>query len=239
MSVYYLRKGLHHCVIEDAVILLDETAGKYLAVPAEYCPAFISVSKSGRAACEPAPSLFPETSVHARQINMLIELGILTESADDGTEFFEPRNRTRSELVGNLFSASDIRTSRSKNLTAFGLALCSAIWSTRFVGFRRIVRYLDRRHQRFVRHAAANLAYVEALAAAFRRMRVWTYTASQACLFDALVLSGFLYRRGVPARVILGVRTKPFCAHAWVQWGDVVINDTLERISEYTPILVK
>ncbi|AHE53694.1 hypothetical protein NX02_09870 [Sphingomonas sanxanigenens DSM 19645 = NX02] len=34
------------------------------------------------------------------------------------------------------------------------------------------------------------------------------------------------------------MRSDPFAAHAWVQKGDVVLNDTAEQVNLYTPILV-
>jgi Transglutaminase-like superfamily len=41
------------------------------------------------------------------------------------------------------------------------------------------------------------------------------------CLMRALVLTGMLARRGVYARVVLGVRVEPrFAAHAWVEVDD-------------------
>jgi hypothetical protein len=36
---------------------------------------------------------------------------------------------------------------------------------------------------------------------------------------------------------VIGVRTQPFGAHSWVQNGAVVLNDTPERVSSFTPIL--
>jgi hypothetical protein len=37
------------------------------------------------------------------------------------------------------------------------------------------------------------------------------------CLTTSLVLTALLARRGIPARVVIGVRPDPFAAHAWVE----------------------
>jgi len=38
------------------------------------------------------------------------------------------------------------------------------------------------------------------------------------CLMQALVLTGLLARRGIPAKLVIGARTTPrFFAHAWVE----------------------
>jgi hypothetical protein len=36
---------------------------------------------------------------------------------------------------------------------------------------------------------------------------------------------------------MIGVSTKPFIAHAWVQSDDRVLNDTTEHVQMFTPIL--
>ena len=37
------------------------------------------------------------------------------------------------------------------------------------------------------------------------------------CLFRSLTLSALLHRRGIPAKLVIAVRPKPFAAHAWVE----------------------
>jgi Transglutaminase-like superfamily len=36
---------------------------------------------------------------------------------------------------------------------------------------------------------------------------------------------------------VFGVNADPFEAHCWVQAGSVVLNDTLGRVSSFTPIM--
>ncbi|HEY2707198.1 MAG TPA: lasso peptide biosynthesis B2 protein [Caulobacteraceae bacterium] len=57
------------------------------------------------------------------------------------------------------------------------------------------------------------------------------------CLFRAFVLLAYLRLEGRDATWVFGVRTYPFQAHCWLQVGDVVLNDAVERICAYTPIL--
>lgn len=75
------------------------------------------------------------------------------------------------------------------------------------------------------------------LAAEFRVLRPWLYTARDRCLLDSLVLASYLHRLGVDPTFVIGVRTKPFAAHAWVQVGNYVVDDSPENVSGYTPIL--
>ena len=59
-----------------------------------------------------------------------------------------------------------------------------------------------------------------------------------ACLKEALALLYFLGRGGVRADWVFAVKGAPFAAHCWVQLGDVVLNDTVDNVGAYTPIMV-
>ena len=43
---------------------------------------------------------------------------------------------------------------------------------------------------------------------------------------------------GLPADFVIGVSLHPFAAHSWVQWGTVLVNDQLDAVRHFTPILV-
>lgn len=58
------------------------------------------------------------------------------------------------------------------------------------------------------------------------------------CLKRAYQLRHFLRSQGVATDWVFGVRTWPFAAHCWLQVGDMLIADRLERVRRYTPILV-
>ena len=57
------------------------------------------------------------------------------------------------------------------------------------------------------------------------------------CLFRALLLQAVLRRRGIAATLVVGVQTWPFEAHAWVQAGDLVLDDGIDHVAGFTPIL--
>jgi hypothetical protein len=62
--------------------------------------------------------------------------------------------------------------------------------------------------------------------------------AADRCLPRSIALAMCLARRGCRSHVVLGVKLAPFAAHCWVQAGDAVLNDELEEVLRYTPILV-
>lgn len=59
-----------------------------------------------------------------------------------------------------------------------------------------------------------------------------------ACLPHSLAIVDRLVRVGQPAQLVFGVRLGPFAAHCWVQQGSLVVNDRVDVVRTFTPILV-
>ena len=58
-----------------------------------------------------------------------------------------------------------------------------------------------------------------------------------ACLFRAFFLLSWLRRGGCAALWVFGVRTWPFEAHCWLQIEDVALDDHVDRLRRFHPIL--
>lgn len=59
------------------------------------------------------------------------------------------------------------------------------------------------------------------------------------CLLRSFLLLRLLRRQGHDAMWVFGVTTWPFAAHCWLQVEDLVLDDELDRIAAYTPIMVR
>ena len=70
----------------------------------------------------------------------------------------------------------------------------------------------------------------------FDRWLPWVPAQGQ-CLYRAYLLRAFLASRGRGSTWVFGVRTWPFSAHCWLQVGDVLLDDDLDRVALYTPIM--
>lgn len=57
------------------------------------------------------------------------------------------------------------------------------------------------------------------------------------CLPWSIAMVDAFHQEGVSLSLVIGVRVDPFLAHAWVQYGDVVLSDDLDIVLPYTPIL--
>jgi hypothetical protein len=72
------------------------------------------------------------------------------------------------------------------------------------------------------------------------RFQAWRPYApvSGKCLLQSFLLLRHLQRTGHDAAWVFGVTTWPFRAHCWLQAGPLVLDDELDRVLGYTPILV-
>jgi len=74
------------------------------------------------------------------------------------------------------------------------------------------------------------------LLGAERRARPWAPFEGQ-CLQRAFLLRQLLASAGAAVDWVFGVRTWPFTAHCWLQAGDLVVGDRLDRVARFTPIM--
>ncbi|EJB8538059.1 lasso peptide biosynthesis B2 protein [Acinetobacter baumannii] len=58
------------------------------------------------------------------------------------------------------------------------------------------------------------------------------------CLFQSISLKQFLMLHGIDSELVIGVKTKPFRAHAWLEKDRKILNDELQHIEKYKPIMV-
>jgi hypothetical protein len=58
------------------------------------------------------------------------------------------------------------------------------------------------------------------------------------CLMRSIAMSRHLLSKGIAPTLIFAVMVRPFEAHCWVQYGDHVLNDHIENVRNFTPILV-
>lgn len=234
---YYLSAHSFCCELEDGAIILELATGAYVGVHAEYLPDLRVVIRNwpNSAQADFGVAYTTTTAVTDKLIADLLARGILTTS---------PANRR----------------SRHPAPPSAALTITDAALSKRWIPLRHLAQFLTALFCVAMRHRDKKLAAqldwfeqrqrsirtgrspaiscdVSKLLASFVRLRIWLYTAERRCLFDSLVLALFLTRELVPCSFVIGVSTKPFLAHSWVQIGELVINDTVEHVQMFTPIL--
>jgi hypothetical protein len=58
------------------------------------------------------------------------------------------------------------------------------------------------------------------------------------CLRTSLELTDYLSRRGFFPRIVFGVKADPFHAHCWVDLSGTLLNDEIDIIGRFKPILI-
>ena len=223
----FLCRGKRHWVI------LDVNRDKYLCVDRGQFEA-LGPSLQGWEGGGPAPGPLADDAVALS--NDLLGLDILSDRAVHAkdalptayplpTEAIDPdvpaRSRRWSGAHAGSFFLSSARASRQLQRQRFQLTV-------EFVRARKI-RNTDRA-------GPLDMERARSLASVFERLR-WFYPRSYLCLFDSLALIHFLARFQVYPDWVFGVNADPFEAHCWVQAGSVVLNDTVARVSGFTPIM--
>lgn len=217
---YSLGDQVDYCVADGRCVFLDGRTGRYVCLPPKCDAAFQSLMRRSPSPTDVRDALSP-----------LLERGLLLETPFDGLN--PPPSMptlTHSLFDGRLCTAP---------LPAIAEAVMDRLRATRRVhhlGFQGIVRNLRSQRRNLHRPHVSTDRYLTGVAA-FRAARKWVASHDQ-CFPRSVAMLAYFARRDLFPHLVIGVTTKPFSAHAWIQTDDAVLNDLLETVLTYTPILV-
>jgi hypothetical protein len=206
----FLRPGVHAAAVGPDAVLLDVIGDAYHCLPdgARLCGALVT---EGAQPDEP-------------RLIALAESSLLTQSPPTMPGRRPPPRPTRS-IIHDRRPACAVR-----DVIPALSALAGVKRARRGGGLAPYLR-LDRRPARG-----------DALDAIEAGRRFWTllpYLPIEGeCLLRSALLMRFLRAGGLDADWVFGVRLHPFAAHCWVQVDEVCLNDDVERLSAYAPIMV-
>jgi Transglutaminase-like superfamily len=230
-SHVFICRGKRHWVI------LDVNRDKYLCVDRSQFEALGPSLQGWEASAgltEPAAAPVPESA--AALANSLLDLGILSDRAAHAKDARPMRYLLPTEAID---PDSPVRPARSSaaHAASFFFSSARASRELRRQPFQLIVEAVQARKNRHASRAGrADFERTRSLVAVFERLRLF-YPRSYLCLFDSLALIHFLARFHVYPDWVFGVNEDPFEAHCWVQAGNVVLNDTVARVSAFIPIM--
>jgi hypothetical protein len=218
----HLAAHVHACVDRDWLIFLDLKHDRYHAAPAAFA-AFLGLSGAAPEVCTEALPL----------ITKLIGAGLI-----------EPLPKTASERLplrnGHPAGSPDAPADRFPDVLPYGFAswlrlIRAALWANMIVERGELLAARQR-----LRALKRNLEEpqsgdVDEAHAFFEKSRPWI-AKPYVCLFDSLCLSRFLIAAGFGVELVLGVRARPFAAHAWVEMGGTVFDDGGEDCASYAVI---
>lgn len=230
---YRLADHVRACHVDDQVILLDLRRSKYLGIGGPHLRAMSPAIRDWPAAAIDSHAVEVSADV-SPWVAKLLEQGMLSPASaptSKRTALEEPRESLNAEMLPAPYPWS--------RLAGLCWAASASAYSLRYRSLENIARDVSR--WQCTAQASADQARTGELlgaVAAYLRLRPFVFTAHDKCLFDSLTLTRFLASQGMTASWVIGVRTRPFGAHSWVQSGPLVLNDLHEHVSGFTPILI-
>lgn len=107
----------------------------------------------------------------------------------------------------------------------------------RTLPLHEVVRRVGALHDRNV-SSPMDRPLAQHVVGAFLYLRPYLRPSKEACLLESLSLLLALGAYRIHAHWVFGVRTEPFLAHCWLQRHDCVLDDSLYRVRQFTPIMV-
>jgi hypothetical protein len=141
--------------------------------------------------------------------------------------------------VANITERSHNRRAefRPSHVWRFFSAAATASMSLRWQSIEATVRTAEFRKSACTKKAdAANHGQIAELFEVFTTLRPY-YPRPYLCIFDSLALIHFMAQFDVFPCWVYGVKLEPFGAHCWVQVGNLVVNDMVDHVRQYTPIM--
>lgn len=213
--VWRLPADVHAACCGEDLVLLDVARDQYFCLP-----------QAGRSlGLDPIGG---ELIGLARELaEDLRDAGLLTEHPEPAIRRWASPPARDTETLGEGRAASG---SLMGSLLVANLAM---LWRYRAQPFAALIH----RASAARRGGRTDLAAAVQVAGAFQASLPWC-PVQGACLFQSFLLLDLLRQRGLAADWVFAVRTWPFLAHCWVQVEDVVLNDTVDHVTSYDPILV-
>jgi hypothetical protein len=234
MQDLWLRQGVYCADVGEALIFLDLESGRYSALPRDPArPTDELACTNGVLAASGA-----EVEAEGSVVDTLLEKGLLTRDCQRRNTAWRPPPSITTTITSSNFPRVPIVMQPSICMRFLAVYCESRLRSLMSPVGNALERL--RKCKATVSNPCDSPSDSElyVLMTHFFRMRVFTYTAYDRCVIDSLVLAHFLLRNGVVPTLVIGVATRPFEAHCWVQSGPIVLNSSVENVENYTPILV-
>jgi hypothetical protein len=232
MGQYLLPHDVFVRVTADAAIFLDVRTNSYVGLSAEHC-----------AALAPLVSGWPLAggngtfdSEGARVVASNLEKRGLLVTEEIGGKPAVPITVTAAQDLLIAWDEMRWQHVRPRHVMRFLLAFS---WGRRCVRRRRFADVVQdvRASVAATKSPSPDLNRIRDAISAFYHIRPFFYSYGGQCLLDSLTLFRFLSLHRICATWVIGIRTRPFAAHTWLQYGSYVLNDTPEDILSYDPIM--
>ena len=205
--------GITYCVCHDRAVFLDIERDRYFCLPSRLNGCFDRTAIDGDPMC----------STDAERLDAL------------GIEAIVPGEYAARQDSIPLPAREIAPTDPAASLLRVGAVHLLVRTRLKYWSFARLIAHERRRTPRRPSREISD-PELAGLHAAFQCASIWLGEADQ-CLARSVAFRMLAFRRGLTPTLVMGVKLDPFSAHCWVQTGDCVANDSLERVRNFTPIL--
>jgi hypothetical protein len=233
--MYALGRHVFLCVCGRDFVLLDLIRDKYLALAVTDASGLSALVRGWPvASLPPSHSATPEES--ASLAEALLEKGLLTvdlATGKDATPIALPK--PIDEITADMHERHALRPGAAASFIG-------ACITGRFLRQRRSIEHIVERVRRRKEKAGFvaqefDVARARNLIATFGSMRSLFFSTRNLCLLESIVLLELFARYDLFPTWVFGVHVRPFAAHCWLQYEDLVLNDTIDNVTRYTPIM--
>lgn len=225
LTRYQLREHVSYCLVGGRRVFLDLKKDRYFRLPIKLERAFATCVEGGEGASSESLQILVEQGILSRGSDGpdLTRATITTEARRSALELASPPTY-RSIMSWPEVFATVYSTQRTLKTTSLEHAL------------KEVVNY---RTLRVAAPTPTTVPEEQLLHAAtkFQRDRLYV-PIPPTCLLDSIALVRYLARHRLHASIVLGVNCNPFSAHAWVQAGDLALNETVGEAIGHVPIRV-
>ncbi len=216
-------------------VFLDAAHDRYLAVKYDEFAAlgpWLEGWIGPNAGCDSRASPSPQSRQFAAD---LCRRGILTTAKGEGKPVL-----TEKIITATKGATADYHRVSAPGWLRHGVRFLLATARTRQQfktgSFESIMRDMSACRARSADSSHVDLQHERYLVSIFEVCRAF-YSRPFVCLFDSVCLFNFLAQYSFYPRLVFGVMSEPFRAHCWLQEGEAALNDSVERVRAYAPIM--
>lgn len=235
---YDLAGHVRSCIANQYVVFLDLKRDAYLCVDRSMTPlletCLHTLSTTGGMQLDEETRNDPDAS---KVICDLESAGVLTSRKMHRPDHLSPTRNDQTPATDLRVPESDASVRvRMLDVLRFTTSAIRAAARLRFSTIDRIIASVSRRSEQGRSVEPADFHRARKALDVFSVLRPF-FPKEYLCLFDSLALLNFLAHYDVFPRWIFAVKMDPFAAHCWIQEGSVVLNDSIEYVRNYTPIM--
>lgn len=232
---YRLADHVRACHVDGQVVLLDLQRGKYVGVGGASLPSLSRAIADWPANAAEASVEFTDGGI-SPWISNLHQQGLLVAASSAPLRPAALATAQQSLSYSDPIPSPGVPWRRFARLT-WSTAIAKS-WLKRHSLAVIAGKVGQLRRQQPAEGASNRPADLRLAASWYLRMRPLVITSHDKCLHDSLTLVRFLATERLYPQWVVGVRTRPFAAHSWVQSGSLVLNDAHEYVRGFTPILI-